>query len=58
MKTRTEQIQLLRDRIEDSGLSVRRFALEILLREDRTVRRWLAGDSPIPRVVLEWLDRR
>ena len=58
MKTRTEQIQLLRDRIEDSGLSVRRFALEILLREDRTVRRWLAGDSPIPRVVLEWLEQR
>ena len=56
MKTRTEQIALLRDRIEASGLSARRFAVEVLRREERTIRRWLAGESPIPRVVLEFLE--
>ena len=57
MKTRTEQADLLRSRIEASGLSARRFALEVLLREDRTIRRWLDGKSPIPKVVLAWLGR-
>lgn len=56
MTTRAEQIALLRSRIEASGLSIRRFAREVLLREPRTVQRWLAGDSPIPRMVLDWLE--
>lgn len=47
--------ELLRDAIEASGLSARRFAVEVLIRDERTVRRWLAGDSPIPTVVVEWL---
>lgn len=47
--------EILRKAIEASGLSARRFATEILLRDERTVRRWLAGDSPIPEVVLRWL---
>jgi len=41
----------LRRVIEASGLSARRFAREVLLRDERTVRRWLAGDSPIPEPV-------
>lgn len=53
--TRTEQIQILRDAIKASGLSARRFAVEVMIRDERTVRRWLAGDSPIPRVVLDRL---
>jgi hypothetical protein len=54
--TRAEEIALLRARrIEESGLSARRFAREVLRREERTVRRWLAGDSPIPRIVVEFL---
>lgn len=53
--TRAEQIALLRSRIEASGLSVRRFAREVLLRDERTVQRWLAGDNPIPALVLAWL---
>ncbi len=56
MKTRTEQIELLGRRISESGLSARRFAVEVLLRDERTIRRWLSGDSPIPRVVLDWLE--
>lgn len=54
--TRAEQIALLERRIEESGLSARRFAVEVLLREERTVRRWLAGDNPIPGVVLDFLE--
>jgi hypothetical protein len=46
---------LLRSAIERSGLSARAFAKDILLRDERTVRRWLAGDSPIPQPVLEFL---
>jgi len=54
-KTHTEIIELLKKRIEESGLSVRQFAIQVLVREDRTVRRWLAGDSPVPNMVVSWL---
>lgn len=53
--TRAEQVALLRSRIEASGLSVGRFAREVLLREPRTVQRWLAMENPIPQLVIEWL---
>jgi len=55
--TQAERIDLLRSRIEASGLSSKRFAVEVLLREDRTIRRWLDGKSPIPKVVLQWLKQ-
>jgi hypothetical protein len=49
---------LLAHVIAHSGLSARAFARERLLRDERTVRRWLAGDSPIPEPVVaklkEW----
>jgi hypothetical protein len=48
---------LLRRAIERSGLSARAFAREVLLRDERTVRRWLAGDSPIPEAVLAFLRK-
>lgn len=45
--------------IDQSGLSARRFAREVLLRDERTIRRWLADDVPIPEPVTvkfdEWL---
>lgn len=47
--------EILRRAIEASGLSARRFATEILLRDERTIRRWLAGDRPIPKAVLAFL---
>ena len=44
--------ELLRSAIEASGLSARRFAREVLIRDERTIRRWLAGDSPMPEPVV------
>ena len=57
MKTRAEQIALLRARIDASGMSARKFATEVLRRDERTIRRWLAGDSPMPKIVLDFLER-
>lgn len=56
-RTRTESIVLLRSAIKRSGLSARKFATEILVRDERTVRRWLAGDAPIPDAVLRFLEQ-
>jgi len=53
--TRAEQVALLERRIAESGLSARRFAVEVLTRDERTIRRWLAGDQ-IPQVVLDFLE--
>ncbi len=47
-------VELLRAAITASGLSVPRFAREVLGRHPRTVWRWLAGDT-IPEVVVELL---
>lgn len=49
-------VRLLRQRITESGLSARRFAMEVLKRDERTIRRWLAGDSPIPKEVRAFLE--
>jgi hypothetical protein len=49
---------ILAKAIEASGLSARRFATEVLLRDERTIRRWLAGDRPIPKAVLEFLTKK
>jgi hypothetical protein len=29
-----------------------------LVREDRTIRRWKSGESPVPKKVAEWLRKR
>ena len=47
--------ELLRACITKSGLSVVRFARQIVGREDRTVRRWLAG-QPIPVAAKQFLE--
>lgn len=47
----------LRQVIAATGLSDRRFAVQVLLRDERTVRRWLAGDG-IPAVVDAMLRSR
>ena len=49
--------ELVKVAVEASGLSVRRFATHILARDERTVRRWMAGEMPIPTVAREWLER-
>lgn len=47
---------ILRQAITASGLSARRFAVIVLWRDERTVRRWLAGDA-MPAVVRDGLIR-
>ena len=54
--TRAEEVALLRRRIKESELSTSRFAVEVLIRDPRTVRRWVTGDGPISQRVLEWLQ--
>lgn len=50
-----EDVRRLRAAIEKSGLSATQYAQQILIRNPRTIRRWLAGDSPIPEAVREFL---
>lgn len=45
--------QLLTQAIAKTQLSVRAFATNYLIRDERLVRRMLAGDAPIPDVVLD-----
>lgn len=52
-----EAIAQLRAAITASGLSVSVYARHVLIRDARTVRRWLAGDSPIPIAVHAFLER-
>lgn len=51
-------VELLRSAIVRSGLSAQRYALDVLIRDPRTVRRWVSGESPIPRVVERYLVRQ
>lgn len=49
--------ELLSRAIEASGLSVRRFARDVLLRDPRTVWRWLAGEHALPPIVRTRLEQ-
>ena len=55
---RAADMALIRAAITASGLSTRRFATEVLIREERTIRRWLAGHAPIPKQVRIYLETR
>ena len=50
-------IEVLKQAIADSGLSSSAYAREILVRDPRSLRRWLAGHSPIPQSVCQFLKR-
>lgn len=54
-ETPQQEVELLRARLEESNLTARRFAGEVLKRDERTMRRWLTGESPIARKVIEFL---
>jgi hypothetical protein len=56
MATAAPDVALILAAVEASGLSARRFAERILSRDERTVRRWSAGDPAIPPVAREWLE--
>ena len=48
---------LLRAAIAASGLTTSGYARNVLIRDPRTVRRWLAGQAPIPQTVRAFLAR-
>lgn len=48
--------ELIREAVAASGLSARRFAERIMARDERTIRRWVAGDTEIPPVARRWLE--
>lgn len=56
IQTRAEAVALLRRRLAESGLSTGEFARAVLTRDPRTVRKWVADESPIPEVVLDKLE--
>ena len=47
--------ELIREAIRLSGLTVTAFAFQVMSREDRTVRRWLAGQA-IPKAARAFLE--
>lgn len=49
--------ELVRQAVTLSGLSVTKFAEDVMLRESRTVRRWLTGKSPIPKLARQYLEQ-
>lgn len=55
-RTRAEQVARLRAAIKRSGLSNRQYAETVLMRDERTVRRWLAGKQAMPAVVVRSLE--
>lgn len=48
--------ELLRACIAKSGLSARQFAMQVLARDERTVRRWLSGQE-LPQQARAFLER-
>mgnify|MGYP003661002433 CR=1 FL=1 len=52
-RSRNTDIALLRVRIEESGLSDRQFAIKCLRRDERTIRRYLAGEVEMPAIIRE-----
>lgn len=45
----------LRALIAASGLSTTRYALDVMARNPRTLRRWLEPNAVIPQVVADWI---
>ena len=54
-RTRTTDIAILRVRIEESGLSDRQFAVKCLKRDERTIRRYLAGHVEMPKIIRDMI---
>ena len=50
-RARTTDIAMLRVRIEESELSDRQFAVQVLKRDERTIRRYLAGHVEMPTII-------
>jgi hypothetical protein len=54
--TREDYRKLLLKRIGESRLSQRQFAALVVHRDERTVRRWVSGESPVPRCIHRFLE--
>lgn len=48
--------ELTRAAVAAAGLPARRFAW-LVGRDERTVRRWLTGEMPVPAAARSWLER-
>lgn len=53
--SREEQAQLLEQRIAESGLSKTEFAKNVLRSDPRNLRRWIARENPMPKIVWDFL---
>lgn len=53
--TQTQARKALRAAIKASGLSQTKYAELVLLRDRRTISRWLKGDNDIPEKVVRFL---
>ena len=51
-------VLLLQRAIAQSGLSAAGFATEVLMRDARTIQRWLDAETRIPPAVVTYLKRR
>lgn len=49
-------VDLLSRAITRSGMSPRSYAINVLVRDQRTVRRWLDGEQPLPKEVRRRLE--
>ena len=56
--TNRDYVALLREAIAQSGLTSSDYSRTVLIRNDRTLRRWLTGESPIPKAVSDYLLSR
>lgn len=52
---RRAHVELLRNALAASKMLAQDFARNVLLRDERTLRRYLNGEVPIPGVVVEFL---
>lgn len=55
---RSEAVKMLSEAIAASGLSVRKYAADVLVRDEQTVRHWLKGEWSIPEAVVVYLHRQ
>jgi DNA-binding transcriptional regulator YiaG len=51
----TPEQNLLERALAKSGLSLRKFAEQLVARDERTVRRWREGSQTIPETALRWM---
>jgi hypothetical protein len=51
----SDGVRLLAKCIDESGLTQHDFSIAVLMRDPRTVRRWLSGERPMPALVTKCL---